>query len=377
MKHLPVVFGYNINGIGNASVPYALCYYWNEAGLDSILYGPSRDNGINDPWIRPAMGSVKKKLIYRFGTSETPQKLLENVVVKKETTSSVVYLWAGLSLEIFSRLKGQGKKIVLERINCHQGTAQKILDKAYSELGLESTHGITSARIDDEKRKLDLADAVFCPNAQVYASMLENGVDEDKLLPASYGWSPDRFAFRDPSPRNNVKPVFLYVGTLCIRKGVPLLLAAWEKAAINGHLIFCGTMDATIRKHYGHYFARPDITHVPFTKDLGSYYNRADCFVFPSLEEGGPMVTYEAMAHGVLPLVSTMGAGAIVENRQNGLILDHDVDDWAAALRAVTDNQPRREVLASEARRRAEEFTWKKVAARRADRLKTKFPELW
>jgi len=323
------------------------------------------------------MGVLKKKLIYRFGSQETPQKMVEKLVLKKESGSPVVYLWAGLSLEIFSRFKAEGKKIVVERINCHQGTAKKILDNAYDELGLESTHGITTARIDEEKRKLDMADAVFCPNPKVYTSMLENGVDEEKLLSASYGWAPERFPLLNPSPRNNPKAIFLFVGTLCVRKGVPLLLEAWDKAAINGNLIFCGTMDATIRKYFGRYFDRLDITHVPFTRDLGSYYNRADCFVFPSLEEGGPMVTYEAMAHGVLPLVSAMGAGAIVEHKKNGLILDHNVEDWVTALRAVADNQPRREALARAAGRRAKEFIWERVAAKRAELLKVKFPELW
>ncbi len=377
MNHLPVVFGYHINGTGNASVPYALCSHWNTAGLVSPLYGPSCDKGLDGWWVRPAMGTLRKKLVYRFGKARAPQRLVEKLALKKEESNPFVYLWAGLSLDVFSKFKRQGKRIVLERINCHQATAKTILDTAYHDLRLRPDHTITEARIGEEKEKLDMADAVFCPHPQVYSSMLDNGVDEEKLLASSYGWSPDRFSALDPAPRNNVQPVFLFVGTLCVRKGVPLLLAAWDRAAIKGKLVFCGTMDATIRNNFGHYFDRPDITHVSFTEDLGSYYNKADCFVFPSLEEGGPLVTYEAMAHGLLPLVSVMGAGAIVEHRRNGLVLGHDVDEWATALRAVVDNRPRSAELARAAHLQAWNFTWEKVAAGRAELLQRKFPGLW
>jgi glycosyltransferase involved in cell wall biosynthesis len=377
MNHLPVVFGYNINATGNASVPYALCKYWNKANLASVLYGPSCEKSLADRWIRPAMGPLAKKLVYRFGEPEKPRKLVEKLALEREASNPFVYLWAGLSLDVFAGFKGQGKKIILERINCHQATSRRILDAAFQRLNLEPDHTITDVSIREENEKLEMADAIFCPNPQVFSSMLENGVDREKLIASSYGWSPDRFVSRNPAPCRNSRPVFLFVGTLCVRKGVPLLLAAWDKAEIDGSLVFCGNMDSTIKNNFGHYFERTDITHVPFTDDLGGYYNRADCFVFPSLEEGGPMVTYEAMGHGLLPLVSEMGGGAIVEHRQNGLVLDHDVDTWSTAMTAVAENIGRREELAAKALNSAMSFTWEKVAGKRAESLRNRFPGLW
>ena len=228
-----------------------------------------------------------------------------------------------------------------------------------------------------EDKKLALADGIFCPSPMVFKSMIENGIPQNKLLPTSYGWAPQRFPNLNAEPRENSKPTFLFVGTLCVRKGVPLLLEAWSEADIEGELIFCGAMDQTIKNFCGSYFQRDDITHIPFTENIGDYYNMADAFVFPSLEEGGPMVTYEAMAHGVVPLVSEMGAGAIVEDRKNGLILSHDKDAWVAALRAVSENRAQRLNLGKSARQRALNFTWEQVAGQRAKLLKKRFPSLW
>lgn len=378
MEELPIIFGYNVNGIGNSSVPLALCRHWNKAGLTSALLAPSKDNGIQYPWLYPAMGSLQKKFVYRFAKPGIPRERAESYGLKKSRRAKYIYLWAGLSQNIFQKAKQQGHTIIVERINCHQATAKKILDNAFAERDLIPDHGITEESINAENRKLSLADAIFCPSPMVRKSLLDAGVEEDKLLDTSYGWSPKRFPERTiEKSTNNNKTVFLFVGTLCLRKGVPLLLEAWKKAKIDGQLIFCGTMDETIKNHFGHYFERPDIIHVPFTNDIGSYYNRADAFVFPTLEEGGPMVTYEAMAHGVLPLVSEMGAGAIAEHKRNGIVLNHSVGAWATAIQAVHDNKPRRQQLAKAAVTRAMEFTWEKVAAGRAALLRQKFPDLW
>ncbi len=378
MNQLPVIFGYNINGTGNSSVPLALCRHWNAAGLDSPLYAPSKDAEINHPWLHPAMGTIRKKLVYRLGAPETPGKMVEAYCLKQSCGEKYIYLWAGLSLELFRKAKDQGLTIIMERINCHQATAKAILDQAYGARNLQPDHGITEESIKTENLKLAMADGIFCPSPMVRKSMLAAGVEETKLLSTSYGWSPQRFPGRKAlKTGNSSRTVFLFVGTLCIRKGVALLFEAWEKAGIDGELIFCGTMDDTIRNHFGHYFRRPDITHIPFTTDIGKYYNMADVFLFPTLEEGGPMVTYEAMAHGVLPLVSEMGAGAIVENKKNGIVLEHEVDSWVRAIQAVHSNVPRRRQLAEAAVTRAMEFTWEKVAAGRAALLQKKFPDLW
>jgi glycosyltransferase involved in cell wall biosynthesis len=90
------------------------------------------------------------------------------------------------------------------------------------------------------------------------------------------------------------------------------------------------------------------------------------------------MVTYEAMAHGIPPLVTAMGAGAIVENGISGMVLpDLDVDAWAATIVEFAENQDKRQTMGKNALDRAALFTWKEVAARRAGLLEQRYPELW
>jgi glycosyltransferase involved in cell wall biosynthesis len=324
------------------------------------------------------MRGIKKRLVYKLGNGEQPKRMTEDLFFRKEGSSSPVYLWAGLSPEIFERFNDRGAKIIVERINCHRATSRQILRSACEHWNVKLSETFTDSQIAEENRKLALADAIFCPSPMVIKSMLENGVPEEKLLSSSYGWALERFPSIPDQPPDNPDPIFLFTGTLCMRKGILLLLEAWERAGISGKLILCGGIYHDVQAAMDRYLSADNIQHIAYTRDIGQVYRMADVFVFPSLEEGGPMVTYEAMAHGIPPLVTAMGGGAVVQDGINGVVLpDFDVDAWAAAITELAENRQKRMELGQKARERALQFTWKNVAEQRALLLEKRYPELW
>ena len=378
MKYLPILFGYNTSNLGNSHVPMSLCYYWQKSGRAVKLFVPSSDKGIDYPWLNPAISGLKKRLIYKLNIANQPRDLTEKKFIKSEKSASIVYLWAGLSLEVFEHFHKAGTKVVIERINCHRATSRKILKMAEKEWGIKQSVTITDIDIANENRKLEIADAIFCPSPMVKISMIENGVAPEKLLLTSYGWEPERFKFIASERQENSKLTFLFVGSLCLRKGVPLLLEAWKRADINAELLFCGVIDQDIQTYFSKQLKGKNIRHLSYTKDIGQIYKYADVFVFPTLEEGGPMVTYEAMAHGITPLVTAMGAGAIVQDGINGIVLpDFDIDAWANAIKDIANNKQKRIDLGEKAKARAQEFTWERVAEERAKLLEDRYPTLW
>jgi glycosyltransferase involved in cell wall biosynthesis len=378
MTYLPVLFGYHATNIGNSHVPLSLCRYWHDGGRAVKLIVPSIEKSISYPWLQPAMKGLKKTLVYKLNIKDQARSLAERKFVKSEKSASVVYLWAGLSLEVFEQFHKNGTKIIIERINCHNATARAIIQNAEHKWGVKTDNVIRDDKIARENRKLALADAIFCPSPMVRQSMLENGVPAEKLLSTSYGWEPERFTSISVSRQENLKPVFLFVGKLCLRKGLPLLLEAWRRADIDGELLLCGAIDQDLQSALAEQLKQKNVRHLSFTNDIGEVYRKADIFVFPTLEEGGPMVTYEAMAHGIPPLVTAMGAGAIVQNGVNGLVLpDMDVDAWVVAMRDMAENKQKRIELGEKARLRTQDFTWKNVAEQRAKLLEAKYPKLW
>jgi glycosyltransferase involved in cell wall biosynthesis len=378
MSYLPVLSGYHTSNLGTSHVPFSLCRYWHGSGRAVKLTVPSVEKNMNYPWLQPAMTGLKKSLVYRLKIKDQPRTLAEKQFIRSEKTSPIVYLWAGLSLEIFELFHANGTKIIIERINCHRATSREILKNAALLWEIQSGNIISDEDIESERRKLAIADAIFCPSPMVKDSMLKNGVPAEKLLATSYGWEPERFASAPEARLENAKPVFLFAGTLCLRKGVPLLLEAWKRADVDAELVLCGEIEAEIQAHFAEHLNGKNIRHISYTTDIGQVYAQADVFVFPSLEEGSPLVTYEAMAHGITPLVSVMGAGGIVQHGVNGIVLSEmSIDAWAMAIIDLAENNHKRIELGKGARLRAQDFTWQKVAERRAGLLENKYPELW
>jgi glycosyltransferase involved in cell wall biosynthesis len=378
MKHLPVLFGYHASNIGNSHIPLSLCRFWNESGRPATLTVPGTEPAFDYPWLYPVTSGLAKSALYKLTTPQQSRALTETVFFKRESSSSPVYLWAGLSLDIFRRFSEKGAKIIIERINCHRSASRSILSHAADLWNMPMTEPFPQEEIDEENSKLEIADAIFCPSPMVRKSMLDQHVDESKLLPSSYGWAPERFPSVSAEKPVNHKPVFLFAGTICMRKGIPLLLEAWKRAALDAELLLCGRIDEPMRQLVVQSMTSGTVRHIAYTHDIGQVYRTADAFVFPSLEEGGPMVTYEAMAHAVPPLVTAMGAGAIAEDGKNGIILpDLDPDAWAAALADIAENPEKRMQLGAAAKERAKEFTWKNVAAQRAELLQQRYPQLW
>jgi len=104
--------------------------------------------------------------------------------------------------------------------------------------------------------------------------------------------------------------------------------------------------------------------------DIGAVYRSADVFCFPSWEEGGPMVTIEAMAAGLPCIVTPMGSAGLVSERTGGALIvkPGDVDSIAGAIRQMAD-EPARAAMGRQARDIAAGFTWQHVGKRRGEAI--------
>ncbi len=344
---------------------FSLCKNLQEPNLQTRMVVPSCEPVLRGHHIVEAIPSLLKKVCYL--NADTPRYLAEKRFLRDLKDFDAAYLWPNTSLEIFKKSKKLGKPIFLERINCYTGKAKRILDDAYKDLGIPPQHTITPELIQGEQAEVELADFIFCPSPEVKQSFQEAGVPEQKLLQTSYGWCPQRFSTISSNKQLSETVTVLFVGSICVRKGVHLLLRAWERAGVKGRLLLCGRMEPAIAETCREILSRSDVVHREHNPNIASAYSQANVFAFPSLEEGGPQVTYEAMAHGLPVLVSPMGGGTIVRDGIDGLIISpYEEDAWVEALQKLASCQELRTQFGLSARQRAEEFTWKNVAQQRA-----------
>ncbi len=314
-----------------------------------------------------------RRLPYRLtrplGASGIDRAFLD-VTRTSTATHRGAYLWSSTSRGTIRALKGAGITVFREMINGPLWVARRILDEAYERLGIDPVHGIHDAWSEAESEALQTVDYVFAPNPMVTSSLLKTGLPPEKILDSSYGWDPKRFAgtHRLLPPCEGI--TILYVGTICVRKGAHLLLDYWARSKLRGRLILAGAMEPELKQACAGLLARDDVQVLDYVSDAGALYRSADIFAFPTLEEGGPQVTYEACGCGLPVITSPMGAGRIVIDGDQGFVLDpYDSSGWIAAMQTLAEDVQRRRAMALAARESADLFVWDLVSARRKQQV--------
>jgi glycosyltransferase involved in cell wall biosynthesis len=170
----------------------------------------------------------------------------------------------------------------------------------------------------------------------------------------------------------------LFVGRLVERKGVPVLLDAWSRAALpNARLEIVG--DGPDRSRLEERATTLGIDRsVTFRgrvsdRELAAAYSTADLFVLPAVldakgdTEGLGVVLLEAMASHV-PVVASAAGGitdVVVDGESGLLVPPADPDALARALaRLHADPELRARLAANGARRVRDEFSWDAIADR-------------
>ena len=354
---------------------FQLCAAMRAAGADTYAYVPTSDMSVRYPFVRRILPPRARRM-YRFGWfSLWLDAYLEYVYGGTLRDRDIAYLWPGVSVELARRIKEKTcARIVIENINCHQGLAKHILEIAYARLGWPVVNTISDDDISRENEKLAYADAVFAANPLSAASLRENGVPEDKILVSTYGWDPGRFAAGGSPLPGLTHPVFFSAGFVCVRKGSPIAMRTWDKAGIDGTLLFVGHVFDDVRERCASSLNSPSVKHYEYQNDLGPYYYSADVFFFLTLEEGGPMVTIEAMGCGLPVITTPMGAGEICRDGIEGFIVDpFDEDMVIDRMRKLATDEGLRRSMGMAARKRAMDYTWSKVGARRLGLLQKRF----
>jgi len=99
--------------------------------------------------------------------------------------------------------------------------------------------------------------------------------------------------------------------------------------------------------------------------DIQTAFELADAFVLPSIYETFSLATFEAAASG-LPILATPvnGVRELIEDGENGFLIDTDSTVIAERLRTLADDSELRRRLGQAARASALRFSWQEMVAR-------------
>jgi glycosyltransferase involved in cell wall biosynthesis len=183
---------------------------------------------------------------------------------------------------------------------------------------------------------LQSADAIICPTDLFHASFSSHGLGGSCPVVIPYDVDTAVFFPVDSDTMGRLRhhlqiregPVVVFVGDIIPRKGVDVLVAAWQHVLQrwpNAHLLLVGPMHPVkyrrfledMRTRIDAYGGSHSVTFVGEVANPAPYLQMCDLFVFPTLQEGFGMAMVEAMAcckpvvatrfHGYTPFLGRHG----------------------------------------------------------------------
>ena len=323
---------------------------------------------VGAPKIQGRLGEMRRLVIRALGRGDSAlaheaNDWLMRTMSKECRRVSVraVHSYEDCSLWQFQEAKRLGKACIYDMpIGYYPAWEKTQADLARQFVDWLPTGGFPSSRYvrpQQKREEMELADLVLAPSSFVEETIREFHPNKAISL-APYGVD---LEFWTPCVKNEESDVlrFIYSGQISLRKGIPTLLQAWEKAALrSAELKLVGSWHLSQGKRAS---LPRGVTHISAVSSeaLRDHYRRADVFVFPSFFEGFGLVLLEAMACGLPTIASTATAGTDVLTEASGTLLHPgDLDQLTDALRWFDKNRSVIPAMGRTARKRAEECTW-------------------
>jgi glycosyltransferase involved in cell wall biosynthesis len=283
----------------------------------------------------------------------------------------VIVCFSGVAEEVFRAPNNAGKLKVLVRASAHIATQRDLLVEEEKRSGAAVAKP-SAWMVERELREYALADRIMVLSAFARDSFVRHGVEQDKLWLLPLGVEVSRFRSSADEAAARVRRIVeggrlrvLTTGAFLVRKGaVDYTRIVEESGAFEFRWV--GPMAPE-----GEPFAKRLTGKASFVPkvpqyELKQHYDWADLYLFPTIEDGFPVVLSQAQAAG-LPVIATPNSCApdIVCDGESGWILP--IRSPSLFVQQLQWCDAHRDELAQVARASYESYQphdWSEVAAR-------------
>ena len=215
--------------------------------------------------------------------------------------------------------------------------------------------------LEKEIKEIELASHIVVASSFSLKTYVDNGISASKISINPYGVDINIFNYSKTAINNHNNLNFVFVGLVDARKGIPLLINAWNKINTgNSTLTIIGPIDQTTRdkinKLNPNIVIKGRISLLELSHILPTY----DVMIFPSFFEGFGLVIPEAMACG-LPVITTdttCGKDIINDGVEGFIINSSDENSLIRAIDFFISNPQSIHIMGAEARKRIEKLNW-------------------
>lgn len=296
---------------------------------------------------------------------EWSEKRFDRQVSKKISTKTAFFHgYEHACLNSLKVAKKLGVPTFYEQPSQHHQYFTKIVEEQlqeYPSLQSEAINLLNDEKAQRRNRRRDeelaLSDYIICNSSFTKRTLIASGIPIEKLIVIPYGYP-------------MVKPIlakkhevfqFIYAGNLSLRKGVHILLKAWEQLPKDLPIFLTLMGESQLPQE----MLNPLPHNVAWIPNLP--YEMAQqkiaeshVLVLPTLADGFGMVISESMAMGVPVLTTEASAGPdLIENQVDGVCIPpNDVQALKNALLWCATHRAECAEMGGKARKKAKAYPW-------------------
>jgi starch synthase len=363
----------------------------------SALDGEAWLNNLGGPferlWVERHLKGIPPHLVRRIWLAEIIQKGMSRVAGIREKANWAHNQWfaskaASLMGECDAvhfvnsvgwiaarKAKMNGAKVICDIREEHPNFQERILSEEARILGIDTFATSGSATKQRVLEELDLADHIFCPSSYAKRTFVEQGIAEKLIVVCPYGVDTAKFTPRQYG-KHSERFTVLFLGNICMRKGVHYLLEAFKMARLKGaRLVLAGPIDPDFRSILQKYDGLFDAVGPISRSQVQTCYQQADVFVMPSLADSYGLVVAEAMSAGIPVIVSeNTGANEIMNDGVEGFVVPiRNARSICDNLTFLFENREKCDSMGLAGTLSAKVMDWNKYEATCADFYRTLF----
>ena len=255
------------------------------------------------------------------GKSHFGNELFDRKVAARLTPGECFVGFSGQCLRSFRQARRLDcEKLELEAPTSHVRSVGRQYAKAFRQSSVETQSWLNEAQCRKTEQEYEMADVIVVASEYTRQTFLVAGVPVEKLRVRRLATDP-RFQPPAARPTDGVFRV-VYVGSLTVAKGIPLLRAAFSRLSGLAELTLVGGYASRGMRHYLEEWqaCEPRLKIAP--GDPLPHLHRADVCVHPSYSDGWGYAPAEALACGV-PVIVTEDTGMkeLVQEGINGYVV--------------------------------------------------------
>jgi glycosyltransferase involved in cell wall biosynthesis len=278
-----------------------------------------------------------------------------------EASPRLVVGESGFALEHFAaaRRARVGVRTLLVRGN---GPFENVLEITNRERRLCGVEPLSLAPIEIWRNRQEerLADVILVQSRASARHFVASGRREDAI-----GIIPPGFTASRPRPRPRRGTLrFLFLGTDPFRKGIRVLLAAWDALRPHRAELLCCTNTEVLRSGLllKYLVRNPNVVVKPLVshREIASVYDEADCQILSSFEDGFSVAVADGMGRGLPAIVSTeTGIADLLSHDRDALVVETgSVEALRDAIARLCDNPADLDRVGAEAFETARRRPW-------------------